>query len=673
MDMVPFIAPEDLDSPQLFTHFGTSSPYWKLAVDSDALELSGDDITATIALELTSAQAQQVRAMTGVISSVALSVSIFGTTICLLLVGRKYDKWLWSGTAAHYRDTAAVASALESGLSFAEQVVSEVNSLVCIFDSKGRIKRFNRLCEELAGIKEVDVLGKNAFDLFMPPEAREDSRAGVSNFFAAEKTFETIRPINTTNGQRMIKWRNTIIESGTGEPESYMVCSGTDVTEELRAQSRLFELANTDTLTGLPNRHAIEERIAQAVQAPDAAPFSLLFLDLDNFKKVNDAYGHVTGDALIKEVAIALGESLPSGGFIARLGGDEFLIMIEQPAIIAAEVAATAILERMKQPFKLQRAEVYSGCSIGIARYPDHGATLEALVRSADTAMYVAKDAGRRTFRIYADDMNLKVEQYMWLDTNMRHALEQNQFELYYQPKVALHDSQIHGVEALIRWNHPQRGLIPPGEFIPYAEESGLIVPLGKWVMEAAARQAAVWKKQGHAIRIAINISARQLRVPSILQDFTQAVLSNGLSPSLIDLELTESCLVEDEQLAHRLIRMFRELGAQVHLDDFGTGYSSLSQLARLPLDVLKLDGTFIQSIHTDAKARALVRSMVAVGHELDLKIVAECVETREQADFLHSIGVDFAQGFLFARPMQVAAISALLVKRATNVLRLHG
>ncbi len=655
----------------LDTHFGTPHPYWKLTTDSDALVLSGEKDKMTIAIELTSAQAHEVRAMTGVTSSLFFSLAIFGAPIRLHLVGRKIDTWIWGGTAANYDDTKTVAQALENSLTFAEQVVSEVNSLVIILDSTGKIKRFNHLFEEITGVKESDVVGKNAFDLFVNSSQREESRAGASTFFSQGKSAPVTRPINTINGVRLIQWRNTLIESGSGVPEKYLVCSGIDVTEELRAQKRLVELANSDLLTGLPNRHAIQEKITAAVTAEKAESFGLIFLDLDNFKKVNDHFGHLTGDALLKEVATALSTCLAENDILARLGGDEFLIMVESASLDIVRATAQRILERMQQPFALKCSEVYSSCSIGIAMFPQHGSSLEELVRSADTAMYVAKEEGRRTYRVFVPKMNDKASEYMWLETNMRRALEENQFELYYQPKVSLLSGKVGSVEALIRWNHPERGLISPASFIPYAEDSGLIVPLGRWVMNAAARQAGAWNKQGLNIRVAINVSARQLRIATIMEDFTQAILSNDLSPSMLDIELTESCLVEDEKLAHRLIRMFRELGAQVHLDDFGTGYSSLSQLARLPLDVLKLDGSFIQSIHADTKARALVRSMVAVGHELNLKIVAECVETQQQADFLCNIGVDQAQGYLFGKPMNLTDFQAWMPMSPNKVLRL--
>lgn len=663
---------EDLDSPQLFTHFGTASPFWKLGSDSDSLQLSGcEKGSATVGVKLSSLQADSLRAMTGVTSTLAMTVSVFGTSIKLHLVGRKTDSEMWGGTAAHFEDTESVVKDLESGLTFAEQVVSEVNSLVIIIDSAGKVKRFNRLCEEVTGMSESNLVGKNAHDLFMPEEVRAESWKAISSFFRNDEAYEVTRPLHTVNGVRIIHWRNKLMRSGSGVEETYLVCSGTDVTEEQEAKAHLLELANNDVLTKLPNRHSIEVTLTEAVSAPDASPFGLIFLDLDNFKNVNDHYGHVTGDILIKQVALAICEVVGEADVVARLGGDEFLIKVGSGHQHEVEAVAQRILDRMATPFTLTRAEVHSSCSMGIAMFPKHGETFEQLVRSADTAMYVAKAAGRRTFRVFASEMNNRVRDFMWLETNMRHALEADQFELYYQPKVSLATGKIESVEALVRWNHPERGVILPGAFIPFAEETGLIVPLGRWVINAAAKQAGAWRKEGFNIRVAVNISARQLRIPTIIEDFTHAILSNGASPSLVDLELTESCLIDDEKLAHRLIRMFRELGAQVHLDDFGTGYSSLSQLARLPLDVLKLDGSFIKSIHTDAKAQALVRSMVAVGHELNLRIVAECVETEQQAEFLRQIGVDYAQGYLFGKPMRASEFKAWMPFSRNKVLRL--
>jgi cyclic di-GMP phosphodiesterase Gmr len=653
---------EDMDDPLLFTHFGTANPFWKLTTDSNTLQLSGQkEEFGSVGIELTAVQANLIRNLSGAMSSKVLDVPVFGNRMRLHLVGRKIDAWEWGGNAARYGDTEAVARDLGNGLSFAEQVISEVNSLVIIIDSAGKVKRFNRMCEEVTGVSEESIVGKNAHALFMPEEVRAESWQAVGSFFQKQETYEVTRPLHTLKGTRIIHWRTKIMRSGTGVDEAYLVCSGTDVTEEQAAKARLLELANSDVLTGLPNRHSIEENINAAFNAEEAQPFGLIFLDLDDFKTVNDHYGHVTGDVLLKQVSTAIREVLAEGDVLARFGGDEFLVKVAASCQDDVEAAAVRILARMAKPFSLPRAEVHTGCSIGIAMFPQHGTTLEDLVRSADTAMYVAKAAGRKTYRVFTAAMNDRVAEYIWLETNMRRALSEEQFELYYQPKVCLESGKIDGVEALVRWNHPERGLVSPATFIPYSEDSGLIVQLGKWVINAAARQAGLWKEQGLDLRIAINLSPRQLRVESLVEDFKQAIHNNGVSPSMVDLELTESCLVDDERTAQHLIKMFQELGAQVHLDDFGTGYSSLSQLARLPFDVLKLDGSFIHSIHTDAKAQALVRSMVAVGHELSLKIVAECVETEDQATFLQKIGVDFAQGYLFGKPMKAFDFEAWL------------
>ncbi|GGC78213.1 cyclic di-GMP phosphodiesterase [Undibacterium terreum] len=646
---------KDMESTLLFQHFGTRSPLWYFRDDSDALHLSGDgEVTAT-AISLRPEQADAIRKLTGVTSHLTFDLKIFNDEVKLHLVGKKTDKATWAGTAADYYDTDTVARDLEHGLMFAEQVVSEVNSLVVILDADGKIKRFNRLCEELTGLKEENLLGLNAHDLFMPVDEHESARANIRDFFATQSSFEVERPVQSRYGIRKVIWRNKLVESGSGESENFLVCSGTDVTEERRAKERLMELATKDTLTGLLNRHAIQEMITEAITAEDAPVFSLLFLDLDNFKKVNDHYGHVLGDCLIQAAASAIHSCLREGNVIARLGGDEFLIVIPNANQRAAELIAERIHERMKVPFDLNRAEIYSSCSIGIAVFPEHGRSMEELIRNADMAMYAAKDSGRNTHRIFTSEMDQRVSEYVWLDTNIRKALEENQFELYYQAKQSLTTGKVESVEALIRWNSPERGLIQPMNFIPYAEESGLITPIGKWVMETAARQAGLWKKQDFNLRIAINLSARQFRHPKLVEDFKMAILAADIYPSIVDLELTESCLIEDETLALKLISQFKDLGAEVHLDDFGTGYSSLSQLSRLPLDVLKLDRSFISSIHNDIRAQRLLRSMVAVAQELQLKIVAEGVETQDQAEFLRSIGVDLAQGFLFAKPMPAA------------------
>jgi len=658
---------DDQHDQVLYAQFGTSSPCWRLSKDSNALELTPvtGDMPANAAISLNPQQASQIRRLTGITAHLILDVRLFGQPIRLHLVGKKLSSNLWAGTASAYEDTESVARDLVHGLSFAEQVVSEVNSVVVIVDRNGRIQRFNRLAEELTGMKEEDIVGRSVWALFMSSEAGAASSQNISGFFNRGVSYEVERLVKTVHGERLFLFRNKFVQSGSGVDEQFLICSGTDITEERRAQERLTELANTDSLTGLANRNAIQDKIRAAIaSAAVDESVGVLFLDLDNFKKVNDHYGHVFGDRLITDVSAAITACLDEGDTLARLGGDEFIVLAASATRDSLEATAQRILERMRTPFSLGLVEVYTGCSIGIALCPEHGDSLESLIRSADTAMYVAKDEGKRTYRVFSQEMDRKVAEYMWLDTNLRRGLEEGQFTLFYQPKLSLSTGAVQGVEALIRWNSPERGQIMPTEFIRYAEESGLIGHLGRWVMQTAAMQAARWKADGLNLRVAINVSARQLVDTAVVRHFAEALQKAGLETCLLDLELTESCLIEDEAAAIELITQFRQLGAQVHLDDFGTGYSSLSQLGRIPLDVIKLDRSFVRSINENSKAQALVRSMVAVAQELNFKVVAEGIETEAEEAFMRGLGVEYVQGFLYGQPMPAAVFEQWLRDR---------
>ncbi|SIT41254.1 modulator of Rnase II stability [Paraburkholderia ribeironis] len=646
---------EDQRDQVLYAQFGTSSPSWRLSANNNTLELSPVTgyVPANGAIALDPRQAAQVRCLAGVTSRVVVDVRLCGEPLRLHLVGKKLNSDTWAGTASAYDDTESVARDLVLSLSFAERVVSEVNSMVVIIDRHGRIQRFNRLAEELIGVNEEDIIGHEVWALLMCSEDGAAASQDIAGLFSRGVSYEVERRIRTVHGERLFLFRNKFIQSGSGVEEQFLICSGTDITELRLAQERLTELANTDSLTGFANRDAIQHKIRKAIdEAAAGEAVGVLFLDLDNFKKVNDHYGHVFGDHLICDVSAAISTCLNEGDAAARLGGDEFIVLAAKGTAHQLEATAQRILERMRAPFAVGLVEVYTGCSIGIARYPEHGDTVESLIRSADTAMYVAKDEGKRTHRVFSPDMNRRVAEYMWLDTNLRRGLEEGQFTLHYQPKLSLATGVVQGAEALVRWNSPERGQIMPVEFIRYAEESGLIGVLGRWVMETAATQAARWKAAGYNLRIAINVSARQLADTAVVRHFAEALQHANLDPCLIDLELTESCLIEDEAAAIDLIKQFRRLGAQVHLDDFGTGYSSLSQLGRIPLDVIKLDRSFVRSINADIKAQALVRSMVAVAQELDFQVVAEGIETESEEAFMKGLGVDYVQGFLYGQAM---------------------
>ncbi|EOD8837967.1 cyclic di-GMP phosphodiesterase [Enterobacter hormaechei] len=660
---------DDLEQNLLFRYMGTHSPWWRLTADSNALHLAASesaDIIQVVALD--DEQAALIRQLTVITSSIAMTLPLYGVDVPVHLVGRKISKNEWAGTASAWNDTPSVARDLAQGLSFAEQVVSEANSVIVILDQNGNIQRFNRLSEEYTGLKEQEVIGQNVFKLFMSRSEAAASKRNITGFFRNGSSYEVERWIKTRKGQRLFLFRNKFVHSGSGKNEIFLICSGTDITEERRAQERLRVLANTDTITGLPNRNAIHELISDAITARGDTQVGVVYLDLDNFKKVNDAYGHMFGDQLLQAVALAILSCLDEGQTLARLGGDEFIVMATDTSQGALEAMASRILTRLRQPFRIGLIEVYTGCSLGIALAPQHGNDRESVIRNADTAMYTAKENGRGKFCVFSPEMNQRVFEYLWLDTNLRKALDNDQLLIHYQPKMTWR-GEVRSLEALVRWQSPERGLIPPMEFISYAEESGLIVPLGRWVMLDVVRQVAKWRDKGINMRVAVNVSARQLADQTIFSDLKQALKDLNFEYCPIDVELTESCLIENEELALSVIQQFSRLGAQIHLDDFGTGYSSLSQLARFPIDAIKLDQSFVRDIHKQSISQSLVRAIVAVAQALNLQVIAEGVESAKEDAFLTKNGVNERQGYLFAKPMPAAAFERWLKRyQARNV-----
>ncbi|HAV1827704.1 TPA: cyclic di-GMP phosphodiesterase [Enterobacter hormaechei subsp. steigerwaltii] len=660
---------DDLEQNLLFRYMGTHSPWWRLTADSNALHLAASesaDIIQVVALD--DEQAALIRQLTVITSSIAMTLPLYGVDVPVHLVGRKINKNEWAGTASAWNDTPSVARDLAQGLSFAEQVVSEANSVIVILDQNGNIQRFNRLSEEYTGLKEQEVIGQNVFKLFMSRSEAAASKRNITGFFRNGSSYEVERWIKTRKGQRLFLFRNKFVHSGSGKNEIFLICSGTDITEERRAQERLRVLANTDTITGLPNRNAIHELISDAITARGDTQVGVVYLDLDNFKKVNDAYGHMFGDQLLQAVALAILSCLDEGQTLARLGGDEFIVLATDTSQGALEAMASRILTRLRQPFRIGLIEVYTGCSLGIALAPQHGNDRESVIRNADTAMYTAKENGRGKFCVFSPEMNQRVFEYLWLDTNLRKALDNDQLLIHYQPKITWR-GEVRSLEALVRWQSPERGLIPPMEFISYAEESGLIVPLGRWVMLDVVRQVAKWRDKGINLRVAVNVSARQLADQTIFSDLKQALKDLSFEYCPIDVELTESCLIENEELALSVIQQFSRLGAQIHLDDFGTGYSSLSQLARFPIDAIKLDQAFVREIHKQSISQSLVRAIVAVAQALNLQVIAEGVESAKEDAFLTKNGVNERQGYLFAKPMPAAAFERWLKRyQARNV-----
>ncbi len=396
---------DELEQNLLYRYLGTTSPFWRLPSDSNALQLAADEsaeISQVIALD--QEQADEIRQMTVITSSITMNLPLFGSDVPVHLVGRKVSRREWAGTASAWHDTPSVARDLVQGLSFAEQVVSEANSVIVILDRQGNIQRFNRLSEEYTGLKEHEVIGQNVFKLFMSRSEAAASRRNISGFFRNGNSYEVERWVKTRKGQRLFLFRNKFVHSGSGKNEIYLICSGSDITEERRAQERLRVLANTDTITGLPNRNAIHDLISAAIENRGDSQVGIVYLDLDNFKKVNDAYGHMFGDQLLQAVSLAILSCLEEGQVLARLGGDEFIVLATDTSQAALEAMSSRILTRLKLPFRIGLIEVYSGCSLGISLAPQHGEDRESVIRNADTAMYTAKESGRGKFCVFSPE-----------------------------------------------------------------------------------------------------------------------------------------------------------------------------------------------------------------------------------------------------------------------------
>ncbi|KQQ86568.1 EAL domain-containing protein [Massilia sp. Leaf139] len=442
-----------------------------------------------------------------------------------------------------------------------------------------------------------------------------------------------------------------------------------DVTEREETQNRLRELATHDTLTGLPNRALLGDRVQRLLDTcPHGATVATMFLDLDRFKEVNDSFGHEFGDILLCEVAARLRRVIRPSDVIARLGGDEFVIAAHcARGKDAAERIGEKLLDVLTAPITIAGQDVIIGASIGVSLYPLDGESKEQLFQAADTAMYRAKAAGRNRYRFFEPEMAFATRERMALETSLRPALARGEFELHYQPRIDLRGMTMVGMEALIRWNHPERGMVSPAQFIPIAEETGLIVPIGRWVLfEACHQTRRLMAEFGREICVSVNVSARQLAHQTFVGEVREALAASGIPPHCLELELTESALIADIERTALMLRELHELGVKLAVDDFGTGYSGLAYLRSFPIDVLKLDRSFVLQEDERISAFDFVKAFVDMAHALKLAVVAEGVETAEVVDFLRSAACDQAQGYHFARPLPLAALRAHLAAAAS-------
>ena len=589
-----------------------------------------------------------------------------------LLKGR-LDSYLLPKALGSMMDRAANAEALFDEKERAQVTLNSIGDAVMSTDVSGQVTFLNVVAEGLTGWSCKEAEGHPLEEVFKIVDA--SSRKALKNPMALairENKTVGLTPncilIRRDGVDAAIEDSAAPIHDRRGRVTGAVMVFR-DVSATRALSLKMSYLAQHDGLTDLPNRTLLTDRLNQAMALAHRhrQKLALLFLDVDRFKHINDSLGHGVGDRLLQSVAKRLLSCVRSSDTVSRQGGDEFVVLLSE--VTQARDSATCankMLAALGAPHQIDAHELHITASIGIVTYPDDGRDAETLMKHADFAMYHAKDAGRNNYQFFKPEMNVRAIERQYLENSLRQALERNEFELHYQPKIDLETKAMMGVEALIRWRHPQRGLVPPDQFIPIAEECGFIVPIGRWVLREACRQTKTWQDAGLTpLRVAVNISAVELRAKDFVAGVGAILAETGLDPSCLELELTETFLMQDATSTGDVLRGLKDMGVQLALDDFGTGYSSLSYLKRFPIDTVKIDQSFVRDVTTDADDASIVSAVISMADSLHMRVVAEGVETREQLAFLKERGCAFGQGFYFNRPMIADEFSQLLEKKA--------
>lgn len=548
---------------------------------------------------------------------------------------------------------------------FAFDIIENAAEGIIVFDTELRYLLWNRFMEDLTGMPASDVLGRQALELF--PHLREQKVEPLLQRALAGETVSSPDVHYHIPSTGRSGWVSSLYRPRRNEQGRIVGVIGLvrDITGRKAAEQQIEFQAYHDSLTGLANRRLFQEHLSLALALAQrrSTPVAVLYLDLDHFKVINDSLGHTVGDELLREVAHRLKAAVREGDTVARVGGDEFTIVLQDLSRRdAATVVAEKVLRAVAEPIAVGEHRLYVTTSIGIACYPADGEDAELLLKSADTAMYRAKSEGRNTFQLATRELNRSTQERMSLETGLRNALEEGEFELFYQPQVDGEALSIIGMEALLRWRHPQRGLIGPDQFIGVAEERGIILPIGDWVIREACMAARRFRDRGLPdFRVSVNLSARQFRDPALLETVRDAIAAAGIGATQLELEITESVAMEDVDLAMSTLAQLRQLGVSIAIDDFGTGHSSLSYLKRFPIDALKIDKGFVFDLPDKFEDAAIVSSVIQLSNGLGLRVVAEGVETRAQLDFLRDGGCREFQGFYFSYPVPLAEMEALM------------
>jgi len=560
-----------------------------------------------------------------------------------------------------------MAAAVERTFQQNERVMEVASESIIVTDSQGLIVQVNAFTERLFGYQRDELLGQS-IQVLVPPHRREAHQHAMSQYQAQPQVRSMSArqdliarckdgseiPVNISLGP-------LVTEEG-----KFTIAAVRDMRETKAYEAQILHQATHDTLTGLPNRVLFHDLLGRAMHQAerDECLLAVVFLDLDGFKNINDTLGHDWGDQLLKEVAQRVNAAVRRNDVVARQGGDEFTILLQGIQHVDDVLAVVRkILIAVSVPIHLREMELHITASLGITICPLDDTDAEHLLRNADTAMYRAKEAGRNSFQFYTAEMNAQAQERLVIETDLRRAIEQEEFVLHFQPQVDIKSGRIIGAEALLRWNHPEKGMIQPGKFIPVAEESGLIVPIGEWVLRDACRQLRAWQLSGLPhLRIAVNLSARQFREPHLPQRIAEILAESGLDQrDVLEVEITESLLMKNVEVARDMLKQLYDMGVRISVDDFGTGYSSLSYLQRFCLHALKVDQSFVRDIASGADGAVIAGVIVDLAHKLKLSVIAEGVETLEQLQYLEQIGCDEMQGFYFSRPIPAAAFEALV------------
>ena len=551
----------------------------------------------------------------------------------------------------------------------AQVTLDSIGDAVLSTDLQGKVTYLNVVAEKITGWTREEAAGKDIEEVFVIVDGstREPCANPLRTAISKNKT------VQLTPNCILIRRDGTefaIEDSAAPIHDKHGLATGAvivfhDVSVARAIGAEMSHMAQHDVLTNLPNRTLLQDRLTQAIATASRNNFriAVLFLDLDGFKHINDSLGHATGDRLLQLVAKRLLAAVRTSDTVSRLGGDEFVILLSEVAHAGdAGVKASKILSALGAPFEIEQNTLRITASIGVTTYPEDGQSAELLMRNADLAMYQAKEKGRSTYQFFEKGMNIRAVERQSIEGDLRCALERNEFVMHYQPKIDLKTGEITGVEALIRWQHPKRGLVGPLQFISIAEDSGLMLPIGKWALRESCRQAKAWQDAGLApVEMAVNVSSVEFRNDEFLEGISMVLKETGLEPRCLELELTESVLMQHAEFSVPVLQQLKAMGVRLAIDDFGTGYSSLSYLRQFPIDTLKVDQSFIHEINADTDEATIISAVINMGCRMKHRVIAEGVETAEQLAFLRAHGCDEGQGYYFSRPMPAEKTAKLL------------